>query len=131
YLAYLPADRLGFSGVLATVVAGLLLSRTSTTVFTPEIRLLAESAWQVFVLVANSAAFLLVGLQLPDIVRGLGDRSVLELAALAVVFSGAVILARAAWFAGTTFLPWSPVADRSREFRQRRLPFIAIGAWSG
>ena len=71
YAAFLPADELGLSGVLAAVTAGLYLGWLAPQLISPETRLMAYSVWEVLIFLLNAALFILIGLQLPVIVDGL------------------------------------------------------------
>ena len=71
FAAYLPAEALHVSGVLAAVAAGIMLSRRSTAFIDPETRVLASSVWRLLTFVLNALAFLLIGLQLPAILEAL------------------------------------------------------------
>ena len=64
YAAYLPADRLGLSGVLAAVAAGLYVGWRAPQLGSPAGRLLGVSFWEVLVYLLNAVLFVLVGLQL-------------------------------------------------------------------
>ncbi len=64
YFAYLPAEALGVSAVLAAVTSGIWLGWRSPELITPATRLQAFSVWEVLVFILNAALFVLVGLQL-------------------------------------------------------------------
>lgn len=64
YGGFLLATRLGASGPLETVTAGLLLGVRSRRVMSPTTRLQAGATWEFLDFVANSLLFLLVGLEL-------------------------------------------------------------------
>src|SRR3990172_8856773 len=78
YAAYLIAETAHVSGVLAVVAAGLVRGRYAREAFSPEARIVAQSVWTVVVFLVNCFVFILIGLQLPAIVSGLGGRSVSE-----------------------------------------------------
>jgi len=67
YGGYLLADRLGSSGPLATVMAGVLLGRRGTHVMSPATRVQAHAIWEFLDFLANSLVFLLMGLALRPI----------------------------------------------------------------
>ena len=67
YIAYLPAEELGVSGVLAAVTVGLIVGRRSTELSTAASRLRGYAFWEVLVFLLNATLFVLVGLQLPSI----------------------------------------------------------------
>ena len=69
YIAYLPAERFGFSGVLAVVAAGLFMGHRSWEALAPESRLQRETIWQLLDYLLNGVIFILIGLQFPTIVR--------------------------------------------------------------
>ncbi|HTX55520.1 MAG TPA: Na+/H+ antiporter [Candidatus Acidoferrales bacterium] len=94
YAAYLPADAFGVSGVLSAVMAGVYLSRRSQVVFTAEGRVIADSVWQVMLLLLNGLVFLQIGLTLPFIYRSI---QVGEYVWIAVIISIAVIVLRLIW----------------------------------
>ena len=71
YIAYLPAERFGFSGVLAVVAAGLYIGHRSWEALGPESRLKRNTIWQLLDYLLNSIIFILIGLQFPSIVREL------------------------------------------------------------
>ncbi len=68
YAAYLLANALQVSGVLAVLSAGLYLSRQSSRFFSSNTRLQANAVWNVLVFLLNGLLFLLIGLQLRSIV---------------------------------------------------------------
>jgi monovalent cation/hydrogen antiporter len=131
YVAYLPADRLGFSGIIAVVVAGVALSRWSTRIFAPETRVLATATWQMVVLLLNGFAFILIGLALPTVLQGLGARTPMHLATLALLIAGAVVFSRLAWFFVTTFAPWSALRWPGPKPKHARAAYTVIPGWAG
>ncbi|MDX6525193.1 MAG: monovalent cation/hydrogen antiporter, partial [Gaiellales bacterium] len=94
YLAYLPAELLGASAVLAAVTAGVYLGWHTPELTTPESRLTNDAVWRILQFILNALLFVLVGLQLPAIVDALGNRPWATLLADAALISGAVILTR-------------------------------------
>ena len=70
YASYALADRLGFSGVLAAVSAGLYARRSSDYAIGPATRMESGSFWGVATFILESLLFLLIGLQLPELING-------------------------------------------------------------
>lgn len=103
--AYLPAEELGVSGVLATVVAGLITGRRAARVLSPEARLMGQGSWAVVIFLINAFVFTAIGLQLPSIVADLGAYSAAELIGLGLAVSAAAIIARIVWVFPATYLP--------------------------
>jgi monovalent cation/hydrogen antiporter len=96
YAAYLPADAIGASGVLSTVTAAIYVSRRSLVIFTPEGRVTATGVWRVMLLLLNGLVFLLIGLELPSLVRSLPE-AIGHYLWFATVVSVAVIVLRIAY----------------------------------
>ncbi|HYY35801.1 MAG TPA: cation:proton antiporter, partial [Candidatus Binatia bacterium] len=65
FVAYLPAERLHVSGVLATVAAGIFLGWHSPLIVTARYRLQAFAFWEMVVFLLNGFIFIVIGLQLP------------------------------------------------------------------
>jgi len=131
FAAYLPAERLGASGVLAAVTAGLYLGRKASRLMSSETRLTGAAVWQMVVFILNGLAFTLIGLQLPLVLERLEGRSGATLAWLAVAISLAVIVARFVWVYPATYLPRLVSARlRARDpYPPWRAVFVV--AWAG
>ena len=71
YGAFVPADQLGVSGVLAVVACGVYLGFRAPEIASPESRMQADALWSILAFLLNAALFILIGLQLPAIVDGL------------------------------------------------------------
>lgn len=97
YLAYLTAEHFGFSGVLSVVFGGLLLNSQSSKFLSYNTRLQMTSVWEMVVFLMNGAIFILIGLQLPDIVSGLGTTTFKEAVIITLVISLVAVLARFIW----------------------------------
>jgi monovalent cation/hydrogen antiporter len=97
YAAYLPAEQLGVSGVLAAVTAGLYLGWRGPELASASTRLLGFSFWEVMVYLANAILFILVGLQLRPILSSLGGTAVAVLVGEALVVSAVVVGVRLGW----------------------------------
>src|SRR5690242_10667978 len=97
YVAYLTADAIKASGVLAVVVAGLYLSRQSSHFFSPSVRLQAWSVWESLSFILNGLVFVLIGLQLPYVLEAIREYSLRTLFWYAFFFSALVIALRLIW----------------------------------
>ena len=73
YVAYLTADALKASGVLAAVVSGLYLSRQSSHFFSPGVGLQARAVWGSLTFILNGLVFVLIGLQLRYVLASIRD----------------------------------------------------------
>jgi Na+/H+ antiporter len=96
YLAYIPADRLGSSGILAAVAAGLYTRRRAGDILSPQSRLQTVSFWEVATFLLESVLFLLIGLQMKHIVSTIhGGIGLPVLYGLAV--AATLVVLRTAW----------------------------------
>ena len=96
FAAYLPAEEIGASGVLAAVTTGLLLGRWSPRVLTSASRTLGLAVWQMMIFLINAAIFVLIGLQLP-VVLAEAERPIGQLVLVAVAVAITAIVVRLAW----------------------------------
>jgi CPA1 family monovalent cation:H+ antiporter len=104
--AYIAAETVGVSGVLATVVAGLITGRRAARVLSPDARLMGFGVWQTVIWVINAFVFMLIGLQLPAILRSvLAVYEAPQLLALGLAVAATVILIRIVWVYPATYLP--------------------------
>jgi Na+/H+ antiporter len=131
YAAYLPAEELGVSGVLAAVVAGLIVGRRLGTILSPSSRLLWLSTWKMLGFFVNGFAFILIGLQLPDIVAGLGAYTTAELVGLAALVIGVVVAARIVWVFAASLLPGSPRQTLLPDDRRLARWLTFLVSWAG
>jgi CPA1 family monovalent cation:H+ antiporter len=97
YLAYIPADRLHLSGILATVACGVYLGWRSGGIFRPELRLQSVAFWDVLTFVLTSVLFVLLGTQFRAVISGLGRYSAWTLVRDAAVIFGVVTAVRLVW----------------------------------
>lgn len=101
FVAYLPTEHLGGSGLVAAVVAGIVTGQGAARWFTPEQRLSDELNWRTIELMLEGAVFLLMGLELKEIVRAnIEDHQGLWHGAwLAACAIGIILLVRAGYVA--------------------------------
>jgi CPA1 family monovalent cation:H+ antiporter len=133
FAAYLPAEELHVSGVLAVVTAGLVVGRRLGTMLSPSSRLLWLTTWKMVGFVLNGLAFVLVGLALPDVLASLraDEMPLPQLVALTALVVGVVIAIRFGWVFLSSLLPNSPrrrIAERDPALAWR---LTALVGWSG
>ncbi|MGH8102250.1 MAG: cation:proton antiporter, partial [Chthoniobacterales bacterium] len=131
FIAYLPAERMHASGVLAVVAVGIYLGWYSPLIVNARYRLQAFAFWEMVVFLLNGFVFTTIGLQLPGILRSLKSESFVAPIQNALLVSAAVVLVRIAWVFLGAYLPFG----LSKKLRKREaLPpwkNMAIVAWSG
>lgn len=97
YAAYLLAESVHGSGVLAVVAAGLTIGWYAPRLFTPVFRIPAQAVWKMVSFVLNGLVFLLIGLYFPRLLHNLQPYSVSDLAQLVAVVSVVAIGVRILW----------------------------------
>ncbi len=129
YAIYVGGEAVHASGVLATVAAGVYVSRNSSAIFEPEERLLAFSVWELLVFLLNGAVFLLIGLQVRAIVHGLSFAP-RELY-IGIIISLVVIGVRILWTYSATYLPRLVFPSINRREGVPGWNYVFVLAWSG
>jgi CPA1 family monovalent cation:H+ antiporter len=128
FIAYLPAQYLHVSGVLAVVTAGLIINRFTPVVLVPQTRLRAYGFWETLVFGVNATLFMVVGLQLHSVVEHLSDTPWYVLGKYAVVIVATLIIARTFYlFAHGTI---AAVLER-RKLRDAHWSHFAFSSWAG
>jgi monovalent cation/hydrogen antiporter len=131
YAAYLPAEALGFSGVIAAVTVGVFMGWHTPELTTPLMRLQGISVWEILTFLLNAVLFLLVGMQLPQILDDLAGEPTGDLILWGALVSATVIVVRLAWGFTVTYL--LRAIDRRAVQRARRAPArerLVVG-WAG
>ncbi|MGV3559577.1 Na+/H+ antiporter [Larkinella arboricola] len=105
YLAFLAAEHVHTSGILAVVCTGLLITRRAPEVFSPQARLESRAVWDTTIFLLEGIVFILIGLQLPAIVEGLRGYTVEQLALYSVAVSVVTIVIRILWVFFSTYYP--------------------------
>ena len=106
FIAYLPAEWAGSSGVLAVVTTGIYLSRRLPHIVSARVRLRAYAVWEIFVFILNGLIFILIGLQLPVVLGELTQQySAGQLLGYAGAISVVTIAARMVWVFPATYVP--------------------------
>src|ERR1041384_3965089 len=130
FAAYLLAERLAVSGVLAVVAAGVYLGWHSTAL-TARTRLQAQIFWKMVAFLLNGFIFIMIGLQLPGILRNLKEEPLSRLTIYGILISATVVFVRIAWVFPATYLPrWLSPKLRARDPAPPWQQSVLI-AWAG
>ena len=97
YIAFIPAELIGVSAVIAAVTAGVYLGWHTPELTNAQVRIQATGVWEIVQYLLNALLFVLIGLQLPVVLDALGEYSTATLVGYAALVSGAVIVLRFAW----------------------------------
>lgn len=133
FAAYLSAERLGISGVLAVVTAGLYLGRRMPELLTFKTRLQGGPVWEMVEFLLTGFVFILIGLQLPEVLSALSDDPipVPRLIWYALLISLAVILIRILWVFPATYLPRLLFKKMCRNDPNPSWQHVTIVSWTG
>jgi len=131
YVAFLPAQAIHASGVLAVVITGLALSHNAPKLQSATSRISETVNWQAIRFLLENSVFLLIGLQLRSLVNGVADSGISAGRTLLAggVILLTVILARVVWVFAITGL-WHVGTAAMRE-NKWSWPTAAVVSWSG
>jgi CPA1 family monovalent cation:H+ antiporter len=102
---YITAEHFHVSGVLSVVSGGLFLTFRSQDLFSYDARIQVIGLWDTLVFLLNGFVFILIGLQLPEIVRGMDGYSLGEAIRYGVIISLLTIIIRILWVFPGTYVP--------------------------
>jgi CPA1 family monovalent cation:H+ antiporter len=131
YAAYLPAEGIGLSGVLAAVAAGIVLGWRAPDIASARMRMQGFAVWELLVFLLNAILFILIGLQFQVVLDGLRDRAAADLAVWAAAVCATVVGARVLWLFTAPYVVRA--IDRREAQRARRTTWrerLVVG-WSG
>lgn len=133
FLAYLAAERLHTSGVLAVVTVGLMMSWRASEVYSHQTRIRSKAVWDTLIFLLNGFIFILIGLQLPIILADLDGYSIGQLLTYALAVSTVTILVRILWVFTAAFSPFTNRADlhRTTDIGGSTWKNVMIIAWTG
>ena len=131
YLAFLPANAIGASGVLAAVTIGVYMGWYTPELTSSESRLAGSGFWEILIYLVNALLFVLLGLQLRNIVDSLGGSSWGTLLADAAIVCGAVIGIRLLWVPVSTYLPRILIPSIRAKDPSPPWRYPALISWTG
>jgi Na+/H+ antiporter len=106
YFMYLAAEQFHFSGVMAVVTGGLFLSYRSHEILrNGSTRMQTTGVWSTVTFVLNALVFILIGLELPEILAGLNSYSVAEAIGYGLLISVVAIVVRLVWTYPLAYVP--------------------------
>lgn len=131
FAAYIPAEEVGVSGVIAAVTVGLYMGWYTSELTTATTRLQITSVWETVDFLLNAVLFVLVGVQLGAILDGTSGHSTGELIGDGALLAVVVVATRVFWIFPFTYVP----RLLSRRVREREPApdwrNIAVLAWCG
>ncbi|NIJ53446.1 Na+/H+ antiporter [Dyadobacter arcticus] len=131
YLMYIAAEHFHFSGVLAVVSGGLFLSFRAHEIFSYQSRMQATYVWETVIFLLNGIVFIMIGLQLPKVMTGLGTYTIQEVIFYSIVISVASILIRIIWVFPATYLPRLLFKSIREKEKKPSWKTVFVVAWAG
>ena len=131
FAAYIAAEHLGFSGVIATVVGGLYYGRHIPMVTSAQTHIDAEASWNTVLFIINGLVFTLIGLQMPAVMKGLDQYSGTQLAYYATVIALVVMAVRFIWVFPATYLPRKLFPSIARKDPMPPWGVVIALSWTG
>jgi CPA1 family monovalent cation:H+ antiporter len=133
FAAFLLAERLGLSGVLAVVTTGLYLGMRMPELLTFRTRLQGGPVWETLEFLLNGFVFILIGLQLPEVLAVLSKHFITlgKLVWYALFLSLAVVVIRILWVFPATYLPRLLFKSLCRHDPCPPWRQVALVAWTG
>lgn len=132
FLAYGLAEKFHTSGILAVVTAGIFISWRSREIFSSQTRLRTAAVWDTIIFLLNGIVFILIGLQLPDLVTDISKQTLYTLIGYGILISIVTIIIRIIWvFAGAYHqqLSRKKTSDKTEELTDWKN--VLIVAWTG
>jgi len=131
FIAYLPAERMGGSGVLATVAAGLYVGTMNSHLVRATTRLQIMPVVTIVEFLLDGILFLVTGMQLHRILEPLSATSHRLLWEYGAGISLLVIVVRIIWVFASMYIPKMLMAPLCHRDTTPRWPRIFIVSWSG
>ena len=128
YAAFLPAQRLGLSGVIATVAAGLYLGHRGSEIMGADARLTGRAFWETLTFLINGFVFIVMGLQVPVLLGAFAPSVAWRLVAIGLAVSLVLVAVRTLVVFGTVFLP---ARLRGRQDSPWLLGCSLVLSWAG
>jgi CPA1 family monovalent cation:H+ antiporter len=130
YVAYFSGETLHVSGILAVVIAGMYYGWQAPRILSARMRLQALPVWEMVVFVLNGVLFMLIGLELPQVIQALPANSTSRVSNLAILVVAGIVLVRFVWMFGASYLP-RLISRTLRHEKPAPWQHTALIAWTG
>lgn len=131
YATYLAAESIHVSGVIAVIVAGLFLGWRSPETLTSRTRLVVQNVWQMVVFILTGFLFILIGLELREVITDLSGHTIHQAVWYAVLIVALVIIVRVVWVFAVTYGPRFLIGKQRFHPRQPPWKNVAVVSWAG
>lgn len=128
YIAWVVAESLHVSAVLACVAGGLYLRQHISTVISPISRIQSRAVWDLFVFLLNALIFLILGAQFSQLVAEVPPDMLGRVARTGVIVSVVIVAVRLIWVPVATWLPrWLSAEVRRKDPVPEWKPVALVG----
>ena len=131
YLAWVGAESIHVSAVLACVAGGVYVRQHFSTLISPMSRLQSRAVWDLIVFMINALIFLILGLEFGPIVKQVPAGTLRSVLLAGVAISMVAIVVRLVWVPIATWLPRWMSADERRREPAPNPKAVALVAWTG
>jgi CPA1 family monovalent cation:H+ antiporter len=128
YAAFLPAEALHVSGVIATVVTGMFLGSQLSQISDADMRLAGRAVWEMLIFLLNGFVFILTGLEVPYVLSHVAPSDVGVLVGVGVALTIALVAVRALWIFATAY---PPRRRKRRKLEPHLFGESVVLSWSG
>lgn len=131
YVAYLPAEKVHASGVLAVVVAGLVVGHKAPLLASGTQRLTSEANWRTVAFLLENAVFLMIGLQLRMLIDNVDTDQMpwIQVTAACIGVFVVSVVARFVWVYGEGFIRRLPPLRRKPDSLDWQMRTVI--SWAG
>src|SRR5438046_2976636 len=130
YVAYFSGEMLHVSGILAVVIAGLDYGWPAPRFLSVRMRLQALPVWEMVTFILNGVLFMLIGLQLPQVMNALAPGMATHVTELAIIVVLVIVLVRFVWMFSANYLP-RQFGRKARSKNSVPWQHTALIAWIG
>jgi CPA1 family monovalent cation:H+ antiporter len=104
FAVYLAAEAIGASGVIAVVAVAMYVGRRIPEVTSPALRLQSTSMWTVTTFLLESLIFIIVGVELPRMIRDVDSHTLRSMVWEALIAFVCIVVVRMAWIFPSTYI---------------------------
>jgi CPA1 family monovalent cation:H+ antiporter len=130
YVAWVLAETLHVSAVLACVAGGLYLRQYLSTAVSPLSRLQTRSIWDLSIFLLNALIFLLLGAQFAELLHTVPAGSLLDIARTGLIITAVAVVVRLVWVPIATYGPYYASADVRRREAKPRKRGVFLVSWT-
>lgn len=130
YVAWVAAETLHVSAVLACVAGGLYVRQHLSTAVAPLSRIQARAVWDLFVFTLNAVIFVILGAQGSALIEAVPRAALAETLRVGLLLGVVAILVRLIWVPVGTWLPRALHADTRRRDPMPPARSIALISWT-